>query len=90
MYLLLHLPLEHFGKCWAAEGREAKFSNWLKIRFMAIFTGISTAYQFMVLILKYYQRNIKIGQDFVEFRKIGTCAKFWNFGFIPKMVEAKL
>jgi len=43
-----------------------------KIRFMAIFTGISMAYQFMVLILKYYQRNIKIGQDFVEFLKIGT------------------
>jgi len=30
MYLLLHLPLEHFGKCWAAEGREAKFSKWQK------------------------------------------------------------
>jgi len=25
MYLLFHLPLEHFGKCWAAEGLEAKF-----------------------------------------------------------------
>jgi len=26
--LFLHLLFEHFGKCWAAEGWEAKFSNW--------------------------------------------------------------
>jgi len=36
------------------------------------------------------QRNFKIGRDFVEFRKIGTWTEFWNFGFIPRMVEAQL
>ena len=27
MDLTLHLPLEHHGKCWAAEEWEAKFNN---------------------------------------------------------------
>jgi len=51
---------------------------------MALFTGISTGYLFMVLILYSYRRNITIWWEFIQFQKFDTWTEFGILDFFQE------